>query len=250
MFCPMCGQLVAQGSRFCSRCGARLSTSFAPSLGAPAASATASAFNTRRAVVIVGLVAAVAVITFVVQSREADSSNSTPARSLTPHKPAAHDSEDSKPVTTEKAAPVQTSLPKPSVPPPKFRIYRSDPLAGTSIVVPSNTTDEQLKSLLWLFREKVRSRHFTEIGITQPTSENWGKKNYLEGMLSVYRGEKCANEAFIASVGPCGYGEHDDAFYQWGFRGDDGAFDPNHDAASIRLADGREVKVFDYKDKE
>jgi len=33
--------------------------------------------------------------------------------------------------------------------------------------VPVNTIDEQLKSLLWQFREKVRSHQFEDIGLTE-----------------------------------------------------------------------------------
>lgn len=55
----------------------------------------------------------------------------------------------------------QTPIPKqvvrPSAPPPKFQIYKYDPDGTVAIVVPVNTTDEQLKSLLWLFRERVRT---------------------------------------------------------------------------------------------
>ncbi|MFI5057180.1 MAG: zinc-ribbon domain-containing protein [Candidatus Acidiferrales bacterium] len=142
---------------------------------------------------------------------------------------------------------VAASQPKPAsnrsnVPPPKFRIYRFKIDEPTSVVVPVSTTDEQLKSLLWLFREKARSHQFKDIGLTQPTAKQWGNKGYLSGMLSVYRGEKCANEVYLNTIGPCGYGEHDDALYQWGIDAD-----PNKDAGTIRVK-GVEVTIFDYKD--
>jgi hypothetical protein len=112
----------------------------------------------------------------------------------------------------------------------------------TSVVVPVDATDEQLKSLLWFFREKVRSHQFKDIGLMQATAKQWGNKGYLSGMLSVYRGERCANEVYINTNGPCGYGEHDDALYQWGIEAD-----PNKDSGSIRVK-GHEIAVFDYKD--
>ena len=109
-------------------------------------------------------------------------------------------------------------------------------------MVPVNTTDEQLKSLLWFFREKVRSNKFKDIGLTKTTAKQWGNAGYLSGMLSVYRGEKCANELYIDTNGPCGYGEHDDALYQWGIEGD-----PNKDSGSIKVQ-GDDIVVFDYED--
>jgi hypothetical protein len=144
---------------------------------------------------------------------------------------------------------------RPTIPPPNFRLYRFkfDESTGSSIisyVVPTNATDDQLKSLVWLFREKVRSQKFRDISITQPTSRNFGKKNYTQGILSIYRGEKCAAEEFSNTAGPCGYGEHDAAYYQWGVFGENpnNGLDPNKDEAGIRLATGNMVTVFDYKD--
>jgi len=68
-------------------------------------------------------------------------------------------------------------------------------------------------------------------------------------MLLVYRGDKCANETYISddelakgNLGPCGYGEHEDAYYQWGLDAD-----PKKDAAALTM-NGSPIQVFDYKD--
>ena len=136
----------------------------------------------------------------------------------------------------------QLQIIRPLIPPPKFRIYKFKIDVPTSVVVPVNTTDEQLKSLLWFFREKVRSNKFKDIGLTQATATQWGNARYLSGMLVIFRGEKCANEDYIGTIGPCGYGEHDDAFYQWGIEAD-----PNKDSGGIKVQ-GDEIVVFNYKD--
>jgi hypothetical protein len=139
---------------------------------------------------------------------------------------------------------------KPNIPPPKFRVYRSKLNEGTSVVVAPATTDEQLKSLLWLFREKVRSHRFKDIGITKPTSTHWGKKDYLAGTIDVFRGEKCANENFsdTTGVGPCGRGEHSAAYYQWGLLVDGGSSRADADEAGIYSVGGDLIQIFDYKD--
>ena len=133
------------------------------------------------------------------------------------------------------------------IPPPKFRVFRSKPDEDTTYIVAVDTTDEQLKSLLWFFREKVRTSKFREIGITQPTAKQWGEYGYKSGMLAVYRGNKCVNEGYVVvetgKLGPCGWGEHDAAYYQWGINAD-----PNKDDAAIRDSNGNLVPVFDYKD--
>lgn len=123
------------------------------------------------------------------------------------------------------------------VPPPHFRIYRASADRPTSIVVSTSTTDDQLRSLLWGFRRKVRSNRFSDLGLTR---QQLGVLS--SGMLVIFRGTKCANEDYTNSM-PCGYGEHDDAYYQWGIDGD-----PNKDGAGIRLADGNQIVVFHYTD--
>jgi hypothetical protein len=139
---------------------------------------------------------------------------------------------------------------RPSGPPPKFRVYRQQLDMPTTIVVPLSTTDDQLKGLLWFFREKVRSNQYREIGLTQPTNEQWGQKNYASGMLVVYRGTKCVNEQYVTdaqiakgNLGPCGYGEHDDAYYQWGIDGD-----PMKDVGALSHSDAGDTLIFDYHD--
>jgi hypothetical protein len=98
------------------------------------------------------------------------------------------------------------------IPPPKFRVFKSKADSPTTYIVPESTTDDQLKTLLWFFREKVRQGRFKDIGITQPTAKQWGQYGYKSGMLLVYCGSRCANEEFVTQeeldkgrLGPCGY---------------------------------------------
>ncbi len=120
--------------------------------------------------------------------------------------------------------------------------------------MPTNTTDDQVKSLLWLFREKVRSHHFREIGLTHPTSKQWGKEGYLSGTISVYRGEKCAGEDFSDYNGPCvgpGIESHEAGAYQWGLLVD-GVFNSDADSGTVYLVnefnDRKLSEIFSYKD--
>jgi hypothetical protein len=142
----------------------------------------------------------------------------------------------------------EANLPK--IPPPKFSVFKFKTDMPTSYVVPMDTTDEQLRSLLWLFRGKVRAGQSRDIGITYSRSKQSGRFGNQSGMLLVYRGDECANEEYVSdaqlekgNLGPCGYGEHDDAYYQWGVDGD-----PNKDDAGIRTKNGDNLQVFDYKD--
>jgi len=150
--------------------------------------------------------------------------------------------ETAKVATSSSPSTTQPQIVRPTVPPPQFRIYKFKTDEGVSVVVPVSTTDEQLKSLLWFFRDKVRSQKYRDIGLVRGTAKQWGNVGYWSGVISVYRGERCANEPFVDTVGPCGYGEHDDASYQWGIDRDQ-----NKDAGSIVIK-GNDMVVFDYHD--
>jgi hypothetical protein len=142
--------------------------------------------------------------------------------------------------------PVVSAVPvsawKPNSPAPQFTIYRAKANMPVSVLVPVASTDDELKELLWFFRNKVKMKEFKELGIEKAAQTQWGNDRYLSGLLAVYRGSKCAAEEFTAGNGPCGKGDHDDAYYQWGLEGD-----PNKDVGSIR-ANGSFVTVFDFHD--
>jgi len=128
--------------------------------------------------------------------------------------------------------------------PPKYRVYKSTAEVGTAYIVAVSAKDDELKNLLWFFRNKVRTGGFGDIGITG------GQNNHAGGMLLVYRGAKCANEQFLSIAqlengnrGPCGDGEHDDAYYQWGVNGDSAK-----DSGGIRAKDGDTTEIFNYED--
>jgi len=158
------------------------------------------------------------------------------------------DQGDSTPSTSEKTAPSPTplagALPGGVSPPPKFRVFKQSSEQSTSVVVAESTTAEQLRNLLWYFRQKVRSGDFKGIGLTVPTSVNFGKKNWDSGLIAVYKGTKCANEEYqTKGLGPCGSGDHSAATYQWGI---DRVVD--HDSALLTSPNGDLAVVFDYKD--
>jgi hypothetical protein len=219
MYCQNCGSVLSEVARFCPSCAKTQSLS-APTLSS--ASAQRKKGPKFKVFWLVAGAILVTIIAGIISKSSSDKSTSTEQSSAS-------------------SASLQPQIIRSNVPPPKFHIYKFRLDEPTSIVVPVNTTDEQLKSLLWFFREKVRSCQFKDIGLMQATAKQWGNKGYLSGILVVYRGEKCANEEYV-SKGPCGYGEHDDAAYQWGIEAD-----PNKDSGSISM-NGNDTTVFDYKD--
>lgn len=257
-YCNHCGKLAPAGVRFCGYCGQELIRAVEV---APKPNQKAESARSRSSAGDVGWVAGRAFVLFMRAGPKAWVSAAVlvlfvaiyvtwQGRSADSAKPG-----QSSPGAQAVNAPTPVAITRPTVPPPQFRLYRLkfDDGIGQSIiafVVPTKTTDEELKSLVWFFRDKVRSQNFRDIGVTQPTSKHWGKRDYVQGMLQIYRGAKCAGEEFTNAAGPCGGGEHDDAYYQWGESGDDpkNGLDPNKDEAGIRLSNGNMVTVFDYKD--
>ncbi|WP_162601400.1 zinc ribbon domain-containing protein [Occallatibacter savannae] len=234
MYCSACGFRLGSHDAFCPQCGKAVTQTVPtpPSAAIPPAAYKAIQYRHKIAFVILSVCLVAVVLWISLSVKKSPSGSSTPS----PEQQNAQAGASVSPTTP------QPQIVRPTVPSPKFKIYKFMTDEGISVVVPVKTTDEQLKSLLWFFRDKVRSHRFKDIGLTHGTSKQWGNIGYLSGMISVYRGEKCANEPFADNIGSCGYGEHDEAYYQWGIDGDQ-----NKDAGSI-VVKGNDVQVFDYKD--
>lgn len=271
MYCPHCGNSTPGDSRFCTQCGKQLPTA-TPRANVPAAAEGDAGRRRLLACLALSFVAilvfhdlaalpAVAAIVLFFYTKQIP----LPAtyklgtigvliaatigmQILYVRNQSISNSAD-QPSPLASAARTQSTVPS-GVPPPKFRLFKFKVDEPTTYVVPVETTDDQLRSLLWFFRQKVRGGEFKDIGITQPTSKQWGAYGYNSGMLVVYRGTKCANEGYISliqaekgNLGPCGYGEHDAAYYQWGIQAD-----PSKDEAGIKTTNGDTQTVFDFSD--
>jgi hypothetical protein len=159
MYCQSCGSVLSQDARFCQSCG-KQQVPPVPVVTpkSPAAQVLVSPQQRKRSSskilwsVVGGTVLLVAIVGIIGKS---PTDNSTSANQQS---------------SASNATP-QPHIATPSVPPPKFRIYKLKTDEPTSVVVPVNTTDEQLKSLLWFFREKVRARQFKDIGLTKATAK-------------------------------------------------------------------------------
>jgi hypothetical protein len=257
MFCKACGQPT--DSAFCHRCGAQILTTgtVAGDAGLAAGSAVRQVVRSGGKVLL-GILALIGVLVWLTlansgnheQPKPQDQATATPENTSTVAAP-----DPNNPVAApQRGDDAETSPGRPSTPVPRFHVFRSKVDEGTSVVVSPNATDNQLKSLLWLFREKVRSHHFDDIGITHPTSKQWGKEGYSSGIIYVYRGKTCAGENFYDYAGPCvapGTDGHDVAEYQWGLLVD-GVFNSDADNGAIYVRDKssekRTLTIFSYKD--
>lgn len=126
---------------------------------------------------------------------------------------------------------------------PTSKVFLQSTERPTILVVPENTTDDQLTDLLWYLRTEVQSGHFKQLGL-KPTTTVFGVPGYSRGVLNIYRGEKCAREMYTTSgPDPCGSSIHKSATYHWGDAGDSHA-----DGADIVTQNGTDKTVFTSED--
>lgn len=282
MYCLYCGSAIKPDAQFCEKCGRRLQGAVTPSVQATSQAVSSKSnpaltrlvvllvgalivfgvFNVIPALLMTGLLSAWLFVfqqTGMTQQLKLIWTVATLAVALgiqayQVHSEAGERKSSAQP---QPVASTQLAVQEPSFSNlPKFRVFKFKTDVPTAYVVPVETTDEQIKTLLWYFRKNVRAGDFKKIGLTQPTALQWGQRGYKSGMLSVYRGAKCANEGYISdaqvesgNLGLCGYGDHDDAYYQWGIPNPTKDRNGFFDEGMIRK-DGQETLVFQDKEKQ
>jgi hypothetical protein len=127
---------------------------------------------------------------------------------------------------------------------PPFKLFLQKIDMPTILVVPETASDDQLKSLLWYLRTKIRASAFKDLSF-KPTATLYGIPGYLSGVVDIYRGQRCATEQYTPTgrPDPCGPSIHKSASYHWG----DGN-DPTADGASLLSPTGTVTPVFDSTD--
>ena len=127
---------------------------------------------------------------------------------------------------------------------PAYKLFLQKIDMPTVLVVTETTTDDQLKSLLWHLRTKIRANAFKDLGI-KPTTTLYGIPGYTSGIVDIYRGSKCASEKYTPEgrPDPCGSSIHASANYHWG----DGN-DPHADGAYLVSTNGTVTPIFDSTD--
>jgi hypothetical protein len=245
--CPKCHAVTDPSAGFCSSCGSFVVEDNALATGNP----NESAFNTLPpppsqkpqmhplktalrifallAIVVVGGLVTLMVI-FAIKGSPVEPAK-TPESSV---------------ASQDKSSPVIASA-RPQIAPPKYRMIHQTAEWPGPFIVAVGTTDDELKSLLWDIRDKIRSHSYKDLGLNEPSQSN---RQYLSGMIEVFRGPKCAPETYnwksscaLKSVCPCGDGDHNAGYYQWGLGGH-----YDEDEAGIFSSDRNLTIVFDAKD--
>jgi hypothetical protein len=112
----------------------------------------------------------------------------------------------SKPAPTAPVATATTTPhypPRPTTPPPTFKLFHHD-TSSITLVVPETSTDTQLAALLFEFRDAAQSRTFDTLHIPQKLVDARDPKLWFH----IYRGPKCAAEKYASGPPPCGGSYH------------------------------------------
>ena len=106
-------------------------------------------------------------------------------------------------MTTVSTTPAQTYPPRPTVPPPAFKVFHHDATSIT-LVTKDNASDAEIKSILWQLRDAARTHSFDKLGIPQKLVDARDPIVFFH----LYRGSKCANEKYTSGTLPCGASYH------------------------------------------
>jgi hypothetical protein len=104
-----------------------------------------------------------------------------------------------------------TTPPRPSIPPPSFKVFHHDESTFT-LVTKDTATDEEIESLIWQLHDAARARTFDKLNISQKLVD--ARKPIV--WFHIYRGTKCAGEKYASGPPPCGSSYHAAGDYTYG----------------------------------
>lgn len=93
--------------------------------------------------------------------------------------------------------------PRPSDPPPPFKVFHqtSDSL---TLVTSDSATDEQIEAIIWQLHDAARAHSFNTLHLPQKFIDARSPIVFFH----IYRGTKCAAEKYAAGEPPCGGSYH------------------------------------------
>jgi hypothetical protein len=114
----------------------------------------------------------------------------------------------------EPAKPVATQTPRPTIPPPPFRVFHHTDTSIT-LVTKETATDDEISAIIWQLRNAAHTHTLTTLKIDQKMVD--ARKPSI--FFHIYRGQKCAAEKYAAGAPPCGGSYHAAGDYTFGTYG-------------------------------
>jgi hypothetical protein len=125
--------------------------------------------------------------------------------------------------------------PRPSVPPPAFKVFHHDD-SNFTLVTKDNASDEEIESLIWQLRDAAHARTLDKLKISQKLID--ARKPMV--WFHIYRGAKCASEKYAEGPPPCGGSYHGAGDYTYG-----GFTNHERDAGALLHDENHEVQLWD-----
>lgn len=104
-----------------------------------------------------------------------------------------------------------TYPPRPTTPPPPFRVFHTTDNSIT-LVTDANATDDQIAAILYQLHDAARNHTFDQLHIPQKFVDARDPMIWFH----IYRGPKCADEKYTTGKLPCGPSYHAAADYTLG----------------------------------
>jgi hypothetical protein len=101
--------------------------------------------------------------------------------------------------------------PRPTVPPPAFKVFHHD-ASSITLVTKEDATDAEIESLIWELRDAAHAHTFDKLKISQKLVDDRDHKIWFH----IYRGSKCASEKYADGPPPCGGSYHAAGDYTFG----------------------------------
>jgi hypothetical protein len=116
------------------------------------------------------------------------------------------------PTTPTTPTPVLAQYPpRPTTPPPPFKLFHATNDSFTLVTTPT-ATDDQIEAIVWQLRDAAHAHTFDHLGIPQKVVDARDPMVWFH----IYRGSKCASEKYAAGAPPCGASYHAAADYTFG----------------------------------
>lgn len=116
-------------------------------------------------------------------------------------------------VTTINTAQTSSQYPpRPTTPPPPFKLFHQSDNSTFTLVTDPAVTDTQIEAIVWQLRDAAHTRAFDKLGIPQ------SKVDARDPMVwfHIYRGPRCADEKYTDGKLPCGGSYHASGDYTFG----------------------------------
>ena len=93
--------------------------------------------------------------------------------------------------------------PRPTTPPPPFKLFHTTDNSIT-LVTAANATDDQIAAILWQLHDAAHNHTFAALHISQKFVDARDPMVWFH----IYRGAKCASEKYTTGTLPCGPSYH------------------------------------------